>query len=244
MNDDAQKQLALPGSSYEVLAKILHAYALCGENPANLDTVASKAAIDKTIVSRNHGFLVSLCLLTEGKAKTLTPDGRRLAIAIGNGLDEDAAVEWRLIFLNAPAAKSVVDMLKVQREVPAATFPGKLAATLGQAGSAAITTGVNSLIEVLTKAGVIYEHDGKYRLVSVAADSASPDSGGPETVSGVAKSTSPPAVGNQISPSISSGSQKFGTIPIHVNIELHLPPSSEQAVYDALFKSIRENLLI
>src|SRR5271168_2414085 len=104
MNSEAEKKLALPGSSYEVVAKILHAYALCGDTPANLDTVAAKAAMDKTIVSRNNGFLVSLDVLTEGKSKTLTPDGKKLAVAIGNNLEEDAAVEWRRIFLSAPAA--------------------------------------------------------------------------------------------------------------------------------------------
>ena len=31
--------------------------------------------------------------------------------------------------------------------------------------------------------------------------------------------------------------------PIHFNIELHLPATAEQDVYDALFKSIRQNLM-
>ena len=149
-----------------MIAKILHAYGLCGNTPANLDTVAAKAAMDKTLVSRNNGFLVSLGLLTEGKAKTLTPDGKKLAVAIGHNLEEDAALEWRRIFLSAAAAKSVVDMLKVQKEIPVAALAGRIATTLGQPSSLATTTGANSLIEILTKAGVIQEQDGKYRLVS------------------------------------------------------------------------------
>jgi hypothetical protein len=241
MNSDAEKKLALPGSSYDVVAKILHAYALCGDTPASLDTVAAKAAMDKTIVSRNNGFLVSLDLLTEGKSKTLTADGKRLALAIGNNLEEDAAVEWRRIFLSAPAAKSVVDMLKVQKEVPVAALSGRIAATLGQTASSATTTGVNALVEVLTKAGVIQEQDGKYRLAQPGELEGSKASHQPSTNEkpGVAETKPAEKEITKTLPNV----PKFGTIPIHVNIELHLPASSEQAVYDALFKSIRENLL-
>jgi hypothetical protein len=67
VNND--KALTLPASSYEVLAKILHAYALCGDEPASLDTVAMKAGMHKTQVSGNNGFLVSIGLLTDAKAK-------------------------------------------------------------------------------------------------------------------------------------------------------------------------------
>jgi hypothetical protein len=243
MNGDSEKKLVLPGSSYDVVAKILHAYALCGDDPASLEVVAGKAAMDKTLVSRNHGFLVSLGLLSDGKAKTLTPDGKKLAIAIGNNLEEDAAVEWRRVFLSAPAAKSVVDMLKVQKEIPAGTLPGKIAAALGLAGSSSITTGVNSLIEVLAKAGAIQEQDGKYRLISTDANSHPTTSDTGEAGAMAKFNVTHKAAGENASPP-SPMIPKIGTMPIHVNIELHLPASSEQAVYDALFKSIRDNLLV
>jgi hypothetical protein len=243
MNNGTEKTLALPGSSYDVIAKILHAYALCGDTPANLDTVAAKAAMDKTLVSRNNGFLVSLGLLTEGKAKTLTADGKKLAVAIGHNLEEDAALEWRRIFLSAPAAKSVVDMLKVQKEVPVAALPGRIAATLGQPSSTTTTTGVNSLIEILTSAGVIREQDGRYRLIAQPNESASQAGASTEPSTLNHPGSMETKVANQAETAAGNSGAKFGTIPIHVNIELHLPASSEQSVYDALFKSIRENLL-
>lgn len=122
MNSDGEKKLALPASSHEIVAKILHAYALCGDEPANLDSVAAKAGMNKTQVSGNNGFLVSIGLLTDGKAKALTPAGRTLALAIGHGLDEDSALEWRRTLLGAPAAKGIIDMIRVQKEIPAAAL--------------------------------------------------------------------------------------------------------------------------
>jgi hypothetical protein len=70
------KVLTLPGNGYEMVAKILHAYALCGDEPTALDTVAVKAGMHKTQVSGNNGFLVSIGLLTDEKAKALTPAGK------------------------------------------------------------------------------------------------------------------------------------------------------------------------
>ena len=247
MTEDEGK-LALPASSYDMLAKILHAYALCGDTPVSLDAVAGKAGMHKTQVSSNNGFLVSLGLLSSGKSKSLTAIGKKLAIAIGNELDEDAALEWRRALLEAPSAKSIIDMIRVQKEIPNSALAGRIASTLGLPGGAGTTTGVNSLIEILTKSGVIEETDGKFHLTQAAAG-ANATSPSPEKTSG----TKPPGgaaveVHNDNSDKAkpaaqdTNGAQTFA-IPIHVNIELHLPASSEQTVYDALFKSIRENLL-
>ena len=60
-----EQKFALPASSTEVLSKILHAYALCGDKPVAIGEVAAKAGLNKTMVSANHGFLASLNLLTK-----------------------------------------------------------------------------------------------------------------------------------------------------------------------------------
>jgi hypothetical protein len=237
MNNEAEKKLALPGSSYETVAKILHAYALCGDEPASLDAVAAKAGMHKTQVSGNNGFLVSIDLLTDGKAKALTPAGKKLALAIGHGLDEDSALEWRRVLSNAPAAKGIIDMIRVQKEISSAALPGKIASTLGLPDTAATRTGTNCLIDILKTSGIIVEKDGKFSL-SLEPQEAAGTASTPEAQATAASDASkPPAVTPPPSAQLAS------SIPIHVNIELHLPASSEQAVYDALFKSIRENLL-
>lgn len=241
------QKLSLPGSGYDQLSKILHAYALCGEKPATLDEVAAKAAMNATIVSRNNGFLVSLNLLTGGKAKTLTAAGKDLALALGHDLEEDAALAWRRAILDAPAAKPILDMLRVQKTVAVDALPARIAATLGQPDSAATKTGTNTLIEILRHAALIKEAEGKITLLDASTkpeekaqnSTTSPRSEAvseTEVPTPMEKSPSP----QPLSPAPVNG---LGSIPIHVNIELHLPASAEQAVYDALFKSIREHLL-
>jgi hypothetical protein len=259
---DEEKKLALPSGSPEMLARILHAYALCGDKPVGLDSVAQRAGLNKTQVSGNHGFLVSLGLLEGGKAKTLTPEGRELALAINHDLAEDVAAGWRRTLHDAPAMQGVIGMFRVQRELQQGALPGRIGAALGIPMTSATRTGINSLIDLLERCGILLEADGKYRYAAPAVrhtpDRAAEDR---QVLGGMDETPSAVATVTEIAPKHPGGNGNGGDhqgdgagqavgiparlspIPIHVNIELHLPASSEQGVYDALFKSIRENLL-
>ena len=244
-----EEKLSLPGSGYEVITKILHAYALCGGKPASLADVASKAGVDKTVVSRNNGFLNSLGLLSGGKSKSLTEEGKELAIALGNDMEEDAALSWRRTFLSASSTKPVIDMLQVQKQIPKEQFVGKVASTLGiVSGKAGVSVGINTLAEILLRSGLLKDSDGKYSIVSGILDAPIEESEETQQEGTIVNEKTPlqpteqPQNVFQERASARDVAAKF-QIPIHVNIELHLPASSEQAVYDALFKSIRENLM-
>lgn len=240
---DAPK-FALPTSGSEVVSKILHAYALCGDKPASLDDVAAKAGMNKTLLSANHGFLVGLGLVSGGRSKSLTDEGRALAIAIGHGLDQDEAAAWRKVLRTAPATRSVLEMIRVQKSVPSDALGGKIAQSLGEPNSSATKTGTKCLIEILTRSGMLRETDGKFSLSPDALSEAPPPSEATppkaeQTLTGVVDSSTALPTRDQVARVTGTVSN----IPIHVNIELHLPAASDQAVYDALFKSIRENLL-
>ena len=74
------ESVKIPGSSYEELIKIIKAYAT-GKigTPMSLDTVAQTAGMDKTIISRNNGFLVQLgIIISEGSKKSPTQLGSDL----------------------------------------------------------------------------------------------------------------------------------------------------------------------
>lgn len=236
-------KLDLPYNGYDVISKILHAYALCGSKPVSLDEVASKAGMDRTVVSRNNGFLSSLGLISGGKSKILTEQGRAIAIALGHDLDEDIVQAWRKIILASPAMQAVLDMIQVQKTVAVDVLPAKIAATLGAPDSTMTRTGTNTLVEILKKSGLLVESEEKYSLVTEAlAPGSKIDT---ENISG---STLPGTSGAPMDAKTQPLQETYiskvsGHFPIHVNIELHLPASSEQSVYDAIFKSIRENLI-
>ena len=236
-------KLDLPGSGYDVISKILHAYALCGNSLVSLDEVASKAGMAKTLVSKNNGFLSSMGLISGGKSKILTDQGRTLAIALGHDLDEDISQAWKKIILESPAMKAVLDMIQVQKAITVNALPAKIASTLGAPDSPMTRTGTNTLVEILKKSGLLIESDGKYSIIAEVPKPITPIETEPLAAPGPllkndSLSTTRPQPGQE-----SPVSKISGHFPIHVNIELHLPASSEQSVYDAIFKSIRENLI-
>ncbi len=244
MND--VKEFSLPASGYDVIAKILHAYVLCGDTPVNLADVASKSGLHHTMVSRNNSFLAALGLIQGGKAKTLTEDGKRLAIALSNDQREDIAQAWKRALEANSATSGVLHMLQVQKGVPENQVRGKIATSLGLPAGKGTTLGINTLIEVMTNAGVITIADGNVLLASAPTTTKAGDEQQPAAA---VKKPDEPASAPKATPPLglpqTATPQNLGklTLPVHVNIELHLPASSEQSVYDALFKSIRENLL-
>lgn len=161
-----EKRLALPGNGYDIIAKILHAYVLSGggEKPLSLDAVASRAGMDSTQVSRNQGFLISLGLLTSGKSKSLTQTGKELALALSNKIDEDIARAWKQIILSSQSARSILDMISIQGAIDKSALPAKIASTLGQPYAGTAKSGINALIEIFEKAGLLEETDGNYSL--------------------------------------------------------------------------------
>jgi len=62
----AEENFKLPGSSYSELVKIIRAYGYARDEAA-LKDVADRAAISRSQVSRNNGFLVSIGILSAGK---------------------------------------------------------------------------------------------------------------------------------------------------------------------------------
>src|SRR5580704_2597192 len=89
-----EETFRLPKSSYDELVKIVRAYGGTGD-AANLDDVAQTAAMDKTIVSRNNAFLISMGIIAGGKAKGITEKGRLLAQALQYDVQADISTHWR-----------------------------------------------------------------------------------------------------------------------------------------------------
>ena len=97
----------LPGSSYEEIIKIIKAYSSGKEGQAQpLDAIAQASGIDRTIVSRNNGFLLQMQLLMEGAKKTPTSECFSLGRAYSLNIREEVQKIWTTIacWTNQPAA--------------------------------------------------------------------------------------------------------------------------------------------
>ena len=109
----------LPGSSYDEFTKIILAYASGRSGqPMSLDVVAQYASMDKTIVSRNNGFLVQCGLVSEGNQKAATELGVKLGRAYQLKMDTEISRIWRELiendeFLTRMLSATLVELLKV-----------------------------------------------------------------------------------------------------------------------------------
>lgn len=236
----SSRKFELPSSGYEVLEKILHAYAYGGDKPVSLDDVAGRASMNRTQVSANHPFLLSVGVVSGGKKKQLTPAGRRLALAVSNKMREEISTVWAEIMRGCEDTRKVLDMIRVQGGIAKGEFPGRILHTLGIASSSSNKTGANCLVDVLLKANLIQEKDGKY------AYNAQFDSSGAVTEADQVVPEEPVA-----RPSLESSPDQGRVLSearvspdpsVHIDIQIHIDANASAEQIDQVFASMAKHL--
>lgn len=152
----------LPGSSYEEFVKIIKAYAT-GKNgiPMTLDTVAQTAGMDKTIVSRNNGFLVQLSLISEGNKKSPTQDGIDLGRAYTLKMVDEIIRLWRNIIEADEFLSRMLSAIKIRNGMEKTSFINHIIYSSGSNNNNNTRAGASTIIEIYKVAGLVQETDGK-----------------------------------------------------------------------------------
>jgi len=233
---DKSEQLHLPGSGYDVLEKVLHAYARFGTEKVNLSDVAAKSALDKTQISRNNRFLVDLGVLEGGKKKGLTEPGLRLARAIANNIVDEIRNEWKALLLSCSPVVDILDMIKVQKGVLSQDLMGRMASSLGLTVESKNKIGLNTLATLLRTAELTDLLDGKVviRSSGLAPVTESP----PEIVPPSAQQREvqrPPKV-----PLLQEGTTSWPSV--HIDLQVHISPEASLDQIDHVFACIAKYL--
>jgi hypothetical protein len=182
MNPDYK--LAMPGSSWTTIQKILKAYntAHNREKPT-VKQIAEMVGLHRPVVSSNNNFLRELGLL-QGDENKLTPLGNRLA----NGLElnnQSLVIEAiQESVLGSPGLTQLSDMLRARSTMTLEAFEGYVA-TLGKLSGPALNylgAYTGTIIDYLV-AGELIKEDGSNLIYS----------GNPE----VRKRDEPPNNGNR-----------------------------------------------
>lgn len=235
-------KLELPKSGYDVIQKILHAYALCGDEFVSLDSVSLKAGMHKTLVSKNSGFLASIGVLEGTRNKKLTPPGKTLALAIGNKLEDEIVRAWENILRSSISASQIIDMIRVQGNLPKANFLARTASMLGLVENKETKTGLNCLLEIFLKSGVLREQDDKlflsetYAKLETQEEKAIPSK--EIKPSGLAKAPEEETPGSQIP----LGTRNYLSPSIHIDIQIHIDANASADQIDQIFLSMSKHL--
>jgi hypothetical protein len=155
-----EETIKLPGSSYDEVKKIIVAYTNVGK-PAPLDEIARNAGMDKTIVSRNNGFLTSIGVISKGQQKEITSLGAELGRALEYDVTSDIAECWRRIVTEIEFFKNLISSVRIRRGMELSALRAHVAYSAGQSKSPGVLTGAGTIVEILKLAGALKEQDGK-----------------------------------------------------------------------------------
>ena len=159
----------LPGSSYDELIKILKAYASGKEGQAQtLDAIAQATGMDKTIISRNNGFLVQMEILTEGNKKTPTEDCFALGRAYELGIVEEIQRIWKKLIDNNEFLTRMISAIRIRNGMDRSALCNHILYSAGSTTQAA-KVGANTIIEIFKAVGIVEENDGKIVAVENTA---------------------------------------------------------------------------
>ena len=181
----------LPGSSYEEFVKIIKAYAT-GKNgiPMTLDAVAQTAGMDKTVVSRNNGFLVQLSLISEGNKKAPTQDGIDLGRAYTLKMNDEIVRLWRNIVEADEFLSRMLSAIRIRNEMEKTSFINHIIYSSGSNNNNSTRAGASTIIEIYKVAGLVQETYGKViasemeSLSSVYSQEVKPGNDQPQPVTG------------------------------------------------------------
>lgn len=152
----------LPGSSYEEFVKIIKAYATGKIGiPMTLETVAQTAGMDKTIVSRNNGFLVQLSLISDGNKKSPTQEGLDLGRAYSLKMDEQVAKTWKTIIEKDEFLSRMLSAIKIRNGMEKSSFINHILYSSGSSNNNNTRAGASTIVEIYKVAGLVEENDGK-----------------------------------------------------------------------------------
>lgn len=160
----ADDKFKLPGSSYEELVKIIKSYGQFSV-PAGLDEVSKLIGMDKTVISRNAGFLIEMNILESGQKKLLTSSGKQLAQALEHEMPEEIRKGWQNIVEESDFSTKLISAIKIRNGMDENTLQSHIAYSAGQPKKPQFMTGAKTLIDILRAAELVKENDGKYVVV-------------------------------------------------------------------------------
>ncbi len=156
----------LPGSSYEEFVKIVKAYSTGKVGvPMSLDTIAQTTGMDKTIVSRNNGFLVQIGLISEGNKKSPTQEGIDLGRAYTLKMEDQVAHIWRSMINNDEFLSRMLSAIKIRNGMEKTSFINHILYSSGSSNNNSIRAGASTIVEIYKVAGLVSETDGKIEAI-------------------------------------------------------------------------------
>lgn len=150
----------MPRSSYNEVCRIIRAYGNLNK-PVSLNEISSATKSDRTIVSRNNGFLLSIGVIEGGNLKSITEKGKELAQALEHNIDEKIKAVWSEIILNNDFLNKMLLAVRIRDGMETSSLKAHIAYTAGLKKSVTVMTGAKTIVDVLINSGLVKEEDDR-----------------------------------------------------------------------------------
>jgi len=240
----AEQEFKLPPSSFNEIKKLLIAFAK-SKSPNSLDDLNRLTGINKTLISSNNGFLESIGAIIGGNSKEATPLGKNLGLAIANQMDAKVKENINTLFSRNEFIQSMLTALEIKPR-SSDDFQSHIAYSLGKELKGRYKTGTNTLIEMLLVGEMIEEKEGllypkvdkKIQPISESIDNEEDSS---KKTHNEDKQEPNNSVKDLPTPNIVSDLGQ--NVTLNINIQLTIPDTDDEKVYENFFKAMKKNLL-
>lgn len=228
----ADEKIKLPNSSYEELTKIIKSYGHFSV-PAGLDEVSKLIGMDKTVISRNVGFLMELGILEPGKKKTPSNAGKELSQALEHEMPDQIRRCWRNIVFESEFISKLITSIKIRNGMDDNTLQSHIAYSAGQPKKPQFMTGARTIIDILRAAELIKESDGKYVVLTV-------ESSGIDTSSENTKESIPTSADSSVSHPVLISTKPIETGDAQIKVNINVSINCTVAELDSLGEKLRK----
>ncbi|ANA13060.1 MULTISPECIES: hypothetical protein [Acetobacter] len=231
----------LPKISLEGLEKIIIAYSHVPDNPT-LDILARLTKMGSAAISRNNKFLMDIGVIAGAAEKTVTPLGQKLGHALEYALGADAQAYWREAISSNSAMMELITTEDIKRGMSEKDLSAHILDVSVHKKHAHTQTGARCLIDILLESGLLEQDQDmlvaapaqpakdKAQLFGLQAEDSAPDT----------KGSAPPAA--LMGLPLAGQNTTRPDMP-YIMLNLTLPETEDLAVYEKIFRALRENLL-
>lgn len=232
----SEGEFGFPESGYDTLTKMIRAFYRVGRGTATLSPsdVARAAGIDRTQISRNNKFFISIGILRkEGNTFSLTPKGGELGLALDYEDQGDVAKVWRDLILKNEFLSKILFQIELRGGVKRDDLASQITKSAKLPPTNKFLLGANALGEIILRSSLVGESDGVvnvndlYHQLRQSGEAASGDE------SSAAVPSSLPSQAPRVSSVPRSANSDFGSfaeaparhgLVVNLNVEVVLSP--------------------
>ena len=235
----ADEKFKLPGSSFDLLKKIIVGYANA-KGDASIEDLAKLTTISKFIISKNNLFLSAVNIISGGNKKSITPSGAKLARALEHNQTEDITKFLTEIISSNSFLSNLLTTIRIKGTFTKSELSKHILYVSGEKDTTDNRTGTNAVIDFLEQSGLVDEEDGKLKVVNIKKQIQ------PEPEKKIIKGNEFEQINETVKPNNAHFPEiiNLNNVPsISINIQLQLPETDDPTVYENLFKALRRYLM-